>query len=72
MYNTHTYGETVSEFADGQRVSLRPCCDDWMRGDRFGTVESIGRTRVYVRLDRSLRLRPVHPSNLAIMAAESQ
>ncbi len=71
MYNTHLHGEIVSEFAEGQRVALRPHCDDWMRGDRFGTVQSVGLTRVYVRLDRSQRLRPVHPSNLAHMAAET-
>lgn len=70
MHNTHVYGTEVSDFSAGQRVSLRPCSDDWMRGDRFGSVESVGRTRVYVRLDRSQRLRPIHPSNLAPMASE--
>ncbi len=69
MYISHVYGESVTEFSEGQRVALRPSCDAWMRGDRFGAVESVGRTRVYVRMDRSQKLRPIHPSNLAHMAA---
>ena len=68
MYNTHVYGQAVAEFCEGQRVALRPSSDAWMRGDRFGTVESVGRTRVYFRMDRSQTLRPMHPSNLAHMA----
>lgn len=65
--NTHVYGVSVSDFVIGQRVALRPCCDDWMRGDRYGTVSSIGRTRVYVALD-SGRRRPVLPDNLAFIS----
>uniref|UniRef100_A0AAU8GNY4 Uncharacterized protein n=1 Tax=Mycobacterium phage Pharb TaxID=3136626 RepID=A0AAU8GNY4_9VIRU len=70
MYNTHVYGEAVAEFAEGARVALRPCSDAWMRGDRFGEVVEVGRTRVYVRLDRSGRRYPARPSDLAHMAAD--
>lgn len=67
MHNTHTYGESVNDFQPGQRVALRPSCDDWWRGDRYGNVSHVGRTRVYVLLD-SGRKRPIHPSNLAFMS----
>jgi len=43
----------------GTRVEIHPRFDDWMRGDRFGTVvEVISRgERVRVRLDKSGNLR---------------
>lgn len=63
----------------GQRVELHPATDDWMRGDRFGTVIGYGRKREYVdtftkersmvrpirvKLDKSGRVRRFHPDNL--------
>lgn len=47
------------------RVATHPATDAWMRGDRFGTVEKIGRRnlRIYVRLD-SGRLQSFLPHNL--------
>ena len=45
-------------FQVGQRVELHPALDRWMRGDRFGTVEKVGRKNVQVRMDRSGALVP--------------
>lgn len=35
------------------RVELPTHVDRWMRGDRYGTVVEISRSRVHVRMDRS-------------------
>jgi len=56
----------------GTRVEMHPATDEWMRGDRFGTVERVERTvrlagdpqRVFVRMDRSGRLIRFHPDNV--------
>ena len=40
----------------GDRVEIHPARDAWMQGDRYGTVEYVGRTVVKVRMDRSGRL----------------
>ena len=48
----------------GDRVELHPATDAWMSGDRFGTVEKMGRALIHVRMDRSGRLRTIHPSNI--------
>lgn len=37
----------------GARVQLHPATDAWMRGDRYGEISSVGRTRVAVRMERS-------------------
>ena len=52
------------QFAVGQRVELHPRLDDWMRGDRFGAVVKIGRSRVHVKLDRSGRVRLYSPADI--------
>ena len=52
----------TSPFTLGQRVELHPATDAWMRGDRFGTVERIGKRHphyVFVRMDRSGLVRRV-------------
>lgn len=51
---------------DGTRVELAPYLDDWMRGDRYGTVIKTGaRTKaVYVKLDKSGRTRRYQESSL--------
>jgi hypothetical protein len=51
-------------YAIGTRLELHPATDDWMRGDRFGTVERVGRKYLYVRMDRSGRLRKTAPRNV--------
>jgi hypothetical protein len=59
---------TVDHFTIGQRVELHPGLDAWMMGDRFGTVEKLGKLFVHVRMDRSGKLRKLHPSNLGHIA----
>ncbi len=60
-------------FRVGDRVQTHPATDHWMRGDRFGTVEKIGRERetpsgrlrpVHVRRDVSGRVAVFHPDNV--------
>ena len=41
----------------GQRVQLHPHFDDWMRGDRYGTVIKITKQHIYVKLDVSKYIR---------------
>jgi hypothetical protein len=48
----------------GQRVQLHPATDDWMRGDRFGTIVTVGREFYTVRLDKSGKKKRFHPMNL--------
>lgn len=48
----------------GDRVQAHPATDAWMRGDRYGAVESVGRKRVHVRMDRSGRILRFAPENL--------
>lgn len=50
----------------GQRVQVHPASDTWMRGDRYGVIESFGAQSNYarVRMDRSGRLRLFHPDLL--------
>lgn len=38
---------------EGRRVELIPSTDAWMRGDRYGEVVKVTKTRVQVRMDRS-------------------
>ncbi len=54
----------LTMFAAGDRVQVHPADDRWMRGDRFGVVESIGHRYVSVRMDRSGRLARFVPENL--------
>lgn len=57
--------EQASEFRVGDRVELHPAHDAWMRGDRYATVERIGRsTIVWVRSDKSGRVRWLHAASL--------
>ena len=64
-------------FTKGQRVQLHPATDEWMQGDRYGTVVGHGRRRAYtngtsvtmetpvrVKLDKSGRIVRFHPDNL--------
>ena len=43
------------EFKVGQRVQTHPATDRWMRGQRFGTVEAIGKRTIWVRFDRGTK-----------------
>lgn len=51
-------------FEVGDRVQVHPAHDYWMKGDRFGVVESIGHRYVSVRMDRSKKLARFVPENL--------
>lgn len=66
-------------FRVGERVQLHAATDEWMQGDRYGTVVGYGRATEYydtdtkergmvkpvrVRLDKSKRTRRFHPDNL--------
>lgn len=42
-------------FRIGERVQAHPATDTWMRGDRFGTVITVGRKWITVLMDRSGR-----------------
>ena len=55
---------TTADFTVGERVQTHPATDLWMQGDRYGTVESVGRLRVAVRMDRSGRVLCRRPDNL--------
>lgn len=54
----------LDEFRPGQRVEIAPHTDTWMFGDRFGEVTKVGRKLVYVKLDRSGRLRRFLPEHI--------
>lgn len=58
---------TVRDFEHDERVQLHPATDLWMRGDRFGTVHTIGAFYVWVLLDRTGRVVKVRPCDLLHM-----
>lgn len=60
--NSHQYG---GPFRVGDRVHLSPALDDWMRGDRVGTVALVGRKWLSVVLDRSGKRRRIAADLLA-------
>lgn len=53
----------------GERVELAPHLDLWAAGDRFGTIESIGRFYLHVRMDKSGRTVRVVPENVKEISA---
>ena len=53
----------LTEFNEGDRIEAAPHPDCWMRGDRFGRVESIGWVYLRVRMDRSGKVRKFSPEN---------
>ena len=59
---------TLADYAPGVRVEAHPATDTWMRGDRYGTVESVGRKWVHVRMDRSGRVVRFAPAYLFPLA----
>ena len=54
----------TSYFKPGQRVQLCPSTDRWMMGDMYGTVASVGRKVVRVKMDRSGKTIRVAPDRL--------
>jgi hypothetical protein len=63
----YTYGEKLSDFKVGDRVELHPETDLWMRGNRFGMVEVIGKRYVHVRMDRSGGIYSTTPRHIRIL-----
>ena len=59
-----TLQHELHAFKVGQHVETHPATNAWMRGDRFGTVDRIGRLYVVVKLDRSGRTLRFAPRNL--------
>lgn len=53
-----------SDYRKGERVQAHPSTDAWMKGDRYGVVEGVGRKWVKVRMDRSKTVIYFHPDNL--------
>jgi len=60
------YHTDPKEFKVGDRVQLHPGTDQWMRGDRYGVVKSIGKYGVKIATDHGLKL-SYDPSLLAII-----
>ena len=58
--------ERIRIFQIGSRVQAHPATDTWMRGNRWGTVVKIPRTRIHVTMDVSSRTIRFHPSNLLL------
>lgn len=56
-------------FQVDDRVELPAHVDRWMRGDRYGTVVEISRSRVHVRMDRSRDVLRVNAEQLRAVAA---
>lgn len=56
----------IGEFAgkEGKRVQLQPATDSWMSGDRFGTIEKVGRKMVHIKMDRSGKTKIFYPANV--------
>jgi uncharacterized protein Veg len=61
----------TASLAVGQRVQMHAFTDRWMQGDRFGTIERLGRKLASVRMDRSGRMLKTHPSHFAVIEAEA-
>lgn len=59
---------TLEDFTVGDRVETAPHTDTWMSGDRYGAVTKIGRSYIYVRLERSGRELSFAPSFLTVVA----
>lgn len=47
-----------------QRVMAHPGTDAWMQGDRYGTVQKVGRKWIHVKMDNSGKIRKLPPDRL--------
>ena len=56
----NTYG-----FSVGQRVELHPATDAWASGDRYGDIVKVGNRRLWVKMDRSGKIRKMIPANIS-------
>jgi hypothetical protein len=48
----------------GDRLMAHPATHTWLSGDRYGTVTSVGRSSVTLRMDKTGRSLRFHPVNL--------
>jgi len=53
-------------FPEGRRVQLHPCTDQWMMGDRFGSVTQVKNGLVYVKMDRSGKTLKCQPDHILV------
>lgn len=53
--NAVRYGNGTDRFTEGMRVETHPATDEWMSGDRFGTVVKVATKYIHVKMDRSGR-----------------
>ncbi len=51
----------------GDRVKIRPHHDVWMMGDRYGTIEKIGRKYIHVVMDTSRITRKFTESDIMLL-----
>lgn len=55
---------SLSQFRKDLRVQAAPSTDCWMRGDRYGTVTTVGRKYVHAKMDVSGKVRKFTPDLL--------
>lgn len=65
-YDTYCH-TSASEFTVGQRVELHPAHDAWMAGDRYADVVRVGKSIVFVKSDKSGRVRWMFPESLRVV-----
>lgn len=70
-YSARAPRESLGGFRVGDRVELHPGTDRWMRGDRYGDVVRVGRTRLHVHMDRSGQTITVSPGNVMHLSARA-
>jgi len=61
------WGRYLTDFEVGQRVQLHPVTSRWMMGDRYATVEKIGRAYVHVRFEVSGEAGAYSPYELRVV-----
>lgn len=54
----------LKDFSLADQIELHPGCDRWMRGDRTGVVQKIGRKLLTVKMHTSGKAIKVHPENI--------
>lgn len=60
---------TTTAYRIGQRVELHPGTDAWAMGDRFGDIVKVGKRRLWIKMDRSGKIRKMVPLNIGRIVA---
>ena len=47
--------EILKQYYIGKRVELHPATDEWMQGDRYGTIVRVAKASVSIKMDKSGR-----------------